>query len=209
MIRATLVAVLFSLTATAQAELTLPSFQGALEHMRGQVMAVKAAQVKARALASKGEIESITYDIRRYDWEAGRLRRDIQNVRRRAQRYTREQPRRPNSDPFLDSDVRRLVRGLRDFVRKFERSQRRVESLALTVQKDPELVRPAENLLRNARALTSETRWLENEGRWARWDIRRAGYTFESWDIERYAEQSDRAARYIETAAGRILEKVR
>ncbi len=209
MSRAALAAVLAALAAPAWGGTALPSFEGAVHEMRASILSTRAEQIKVKTLSAKNELENLSHNVRRHDWEAGRLRRKISDIRRRVNRMGPDQPRRPDSDPFLRNDIRRLVRNLRDFVRKVERSQRRAEALANTVQKAPDLVRPAERLERNARAFVSEARWLENEARWARWDIRRAGFTFEAIDIERYSDEAHRAARRIKTAAGRILKKVR
>ncbi len=184
------------------------TFERALGEIQGQIHDLRLNQSVERLAAASGDIARLGDQARRLEWDASRLRRDVSDLRRRARSHAPNQPGRPSNDPFFDSDVRRAAWAMRDLARESERAARDGQRIATSAQPDGTLVGPAQRLGSNAQQLQSETRWLESEARWASMDLRRLGYNFEAWDLERYSSDSDRAARELEGHARTILSRV-
>lgn len=187
----------------------LSSFEASLGQIRRQALATRGEHKKAKALSLKAEIDSAAREASRLSWDASRQRGAVSELRRRAQRYEPDRPQRPGSDPFFRSDLQRAVWNLRDLSRETRRLSAAVQRLAQTAPKDPALLQPAEALLRNAGHLRGEARWLETEADRASWDIRRAGFSLEAWDIERESRNTSDSSRQIEAHAGRLVDAVR
>ncbi len=187
------------------------SFETALGNIRAKVLKTRAAQVEVKNAGLASDIRRLSGDLGRKEWDVRRLKDRLSDLRRRAQRISRNpgNDRGRSSDPFFDNDLRRMTWDLRDLKRDIERDERSLSRIVRQAKKDPALVSPAQRLSREARSLESETNWLDSEARWARMDIRRAGYTFEAWDIERDADDIHRAARDMNREARRLLNNVR
>ncbi|MBI5211434.1 MAG: hypothetical protein HY927_15785 [Elusimicrobia bacterium] len=197
------------LAASSQAtELALPDFETAIKAVRTQVMATRAAQAQAKYEAVASDLDRLAMDTRSLQWKASRYRNDLSDLRRRAQRLQPHQPGQPANDPFFRNDLNRVVWNLRDFEWEIERIANDAQQIARSAQADPTLVAAARRFVDAFTWTENEIGWVASEARWARWDIDRAGYTFEAWDIERYASDSDREIRDAHRAADEILRKV-
>lgn len=207
MVRLAALALAFAVPAAAAGPAALPpSFETMLNAIHLQVRETRAVQVKEKGRA---EIEQLSRDVSRLYSDLWRLRNDLRDVARRAQRHGPSQPGRPEQDPFLRSDIQRLVWNLRDMARYTESAERSAQRLIAQAPKDPEQVGPAQSLLSNAQRFSSETHWMENDSRNAGWDLRRAGYNMEAWDVERESRDIASGAQNLEGASRALLEKVR
>lgn len=198
---------LLALTPTAGAH-ELPSFEASFGLIRQHFSTARAALNESKDANTARELEALASVVDRAASDAGRLRWEIRDIQRRAQRYDGGQPGRPGSDPFLRNDLNRLVWDLRRLSDDAVGAERNAARLSSTVSKDPALVAPAQRLTTGARRLRSEADWLESDGRWAGSDLRRAGFTFEAWDVERYSSEASRHSRSVDHLAGQILSKV-
>lgn len=198
---------LLALTPTTGAH-ELPTMEASFGLIRQHAMAARAEIRDSKDANTARELEALASSVDRAASDAGRLRWEIRDIQRRAQRYDGGQPGRPGSDPFLRNDLNRLVWDLRRLADDAGSAERNAARLGQTVSKDPALVAPAQRLLAGARRLRSEADWLESDGRWAGSDLRRAGFTFEAWDVERYASETSRYSRSVENLAGQIVSKV-
>lgn len=201
-------AVLFLAFAPAVSAYELPSFEAAL----GQIhRAAATARLELAAIKDAGtarELEALAFSVNRAASDAGRLRWDVRDIQRRAQRHSPDRPGQPSSDPFLRSDLNRLIWDLRRLADDASAAERNAARLSQTVTKDPALLPVAQRLFSGARRLRSEADWLESDGRWAGSDLRRAGFSFEAWDVERHTAEASRESRSVDMLAGRILSKV-
>ena len=191
------------------AQLAMPSFEPVLQELRSTLREAAAERKQVRSQTDAGEIQSLNSETRRLRWDASRYKRDLDDISRRVRNAQRPQPGRPSNDPFLSSDLNRLVWNLRDLERDSQWAESRAVRAAQTAVKDPALVGPAQSLLSSAQWLRSDVDWLERDARWAAMDLRRIGYSMEAWDIERLSADAARQARSIESAAAQILSKVR
>lgn len=185
------------------------TFESSLGQLRQTVVAARAEQVRAKNAALKHDLTRLANDARTLQWQGWNLRTRVGDVRRRAARYIPPRPGKPESDPFLRSELSRLTWDLRDHAWKAESAARDAQRIEREATQDPELVGPAEQLSFSARDYANETRWLAIEARNASWDVRRAGFSMEAWDLERESGNAENDSRDLETYAQRILAKVR
>lgn len=202
-----LTSALVFVAATGRAQ-SLPSFEAALAGARDGILKARAEQVQAKDAQLAQEIGRASRDADSIASDAWRLRSDISDVRRRAQ-HAQSGPGQPNNDPFLRNDIQRLVWELRDFSRVVGDLARDIQRIARSVQqKDPDLVQPARALVGSAQRLNSEAGWIRNEANWASWDIRRAGFSMEAWDVERESSAAEDSSRQAQSEAQRLLQQV-
>lgn len=190
-------------------QLVMPSIEPALQELRATVRAAAAERREIRSQSLSGELQSLASEAGRLRWDASRYKRDLDDISRRARNAQSHQPGRPSNDPFLSSDLNRLVWNLRDLERNIQWAESRGIRAAQTATKDPSAVGPAQSLLSNAQWLRSDADWLERDARWAAMDLRRIGFSMEAWDIERLTGDAARQSRNLESAAAQILSKVR
>ncbi|MBI4677775.1 MAG: hypothetical protein HY748_09345 [Elusimicrobia bacterium] len=197
------VTLIVSLAAVSHgAELALPNFEAAITGLRAQILATRVEQVQARNAAAASDLDRLASDTRGLQWTAQRLRFDLSDIRRRAQRYQ------PSNDPFFRSDLNRVVWNLRDLAWAVQRIRMDADRLAMNAQPDPNLVSAARRFKDSFTWSESEIGWVANEARWAEWDIRRAGFSMEAWDVSRYSGDAERDIRDAHRSADEILRKV-
>ncbi|MBI5623946.1 MAG: hypothetical protein HY924_09220 [Elusimicrobia bacterium] len=198
---------LVSLTCSAHAAVVpaLPGFEAALTGLRANILAAKAERIEAKNLQAAYDLDRLASDVRGFQWTAQRLKSDLQDLRRRAQRI---QPGQPNNDPFFRNDLNRAVWALRDLQWAVQRVRMDAERLAMQARPDPGQIQSARRFTDSFTWTESEIGWLASEARWAEWDIRRAGFSMEAWDISRYSADVERDIRDSHREADEILRKV-
>jgi hypothetical protein len=184
------------------------SFEGMAAELQASVAALRAAQIENVVVKSGPRIDSLAWDLERYEREAAQARRDLRWLESRLRRYQRPQPGRPDSDPNLRWDVQRFTRELSRLARDASWRLNDLRHLTAGAVKDDALVSPAQRLQRAAQALKSETHWLEFDARFAASDFRRAGFTFEAMDLDRDSRDLDSRAQDLQDESGRLLAKV-
>ncbi|PCI32280.1 MAG: hypothetical protein COB53_12605 [Elusimicrobia bacterium] len=186
------------------------SFEAALSSIRSTVRETQKKQIQAKDASQASSIRRVSNDLSRYRWDLQDAQRKIKDISRRAKQLANDRNRDPNhQDPFLRNDIRRLLWDLRDLNRDLNRASQTVSQLLRTAKKSPESVSPAQSLVSNTRWLKSDAGWMESDARWLRSDLRRAGFTFEGWDIEREVDVIDRKTRDLERDSRSLQTKVR
>ena len=211
MVRALVAAALLAPAAHASPVALAPaavSFEGMAAELQAAVAALRAAQIENVVVQSGPRIDSLAWDLQRYEQEAARLRRDLRWLEGRLRRYQRPQPGRPDSDPNLRWDVQRFSRELGDLARDANWRLNDLRHLTAGAVKDDALVAPAQRLKNAAQGLKNETHWLEFDARFAASDFRRAGFTFEAMDLDRDSRDLDWRAQDLQDESGRLLAKV-
>lgn len=201
MIFASLAAALLAANASA---LTLPDFSAALASVRQSVRETRQAQVENRAADLSNDIRSLGWDVDRERRTVSQFRFRIQDAARRA----RQQAGQPKPDPFLRSEVQRLVWDLQGSARQLDYALRDLQRIRREAVKDPALVSPARQLESSVQWLQSDANWIEMDARNASWDLRRAGFSMEAWDVERGGSDITRTARDLQSEARELLNKV-
>lgn len=181
----------------AAAAPALPSFEESLGSIQLQV---RKSAPERRSVHAKSGLDNLGWDADRLRDEASRLRSAI--------RWLQAATRRPN-DPYLRSQVTQTSWALRDFQWRVDQLKRDVERARDEAKKDPALVGAAERARSSASWLASETRWLELDTSSAVWDLRRAGFTFEAWDFERYTRDANASAERTADAAAELARRVK
>lgn len=186
------------------------SFENALAEIRRGALAGKAALLQRRKDGLAEDIQKLSDQTRRLDWDSSRLRRDLDNLRRRAQRYAApRRPGQPDPDPFLRMDLDRFIWDLRDFCSYTANADRAARSYLASATKDPALVAPAQNLHANANPLWHSVNWLASDARFAESDFRRAGFHGQASDLYWKTSDADRDAHSLLNTASQLLDKVR
>jgi hypothetical protein len=200
-------AVLFS-AVCVQAQ-SLPSFEDAISQAGGQFLQARAEQFQAKNALLAGDIQRAAREADSLSMDTWRLRSQLSDVRRPAQQAQNTGSNQPQ-DPFLRSEIQRLVWDLRDYSRKADDIYRDIQRISRSVQqKDPELVQPAGALVSSTQRLSSEYGWVSSDARWVSQDIRRAGFSMEAWDVERESSSAENSTRQALYEAQRLLGQVR
>ncbi len=199
---------------SASASPAIPSFEFAASQLQSSIAAMRASQVKAKGAASGPQIDSMAWDLQRYERDIAQMRNDLRWLQQRLRRAGSTQPGRPGqpgqpSDPSLRWDIQRLTRDLAQTTRDAQWRLNDLRFLASSAEKDEALVAPATRLLDAARRLKNETNWFSMDARFAYFDFMRAGYTFEGMDLDRNSRDVDTNAQALQTEADRLLAKVR
>ena len=207
-------AVLMFAAVSASASPAIPSFEVSAAQLQASIAAMRASQVQAKAAASGPQIDSMAWDLQRYERDIAQMRNDLRWLQQRLRRAGSNQPGRPGqpgqpSDPSLRWDIQRLVRDLAQTSRDAQWRLNDLRFLASSAEKDEALVAPATRLLDAARRLKNETNWFSMDARFAYFDFMRAGYTFEGMDLDRNSRDVDTNAQSLQTEADRLLAKVR
>lgn len=210
MVRA-LSAALLLVAASASASPAIPSFEFSVANIQASVAALRAEQVKAKAGNLGPQIDSISWDVERYERDTMRLRNDLtwllQRVRRQGQGGG--QPGQPNNDPSLRWDVQRFTQDLAQVTRDSQWRLNDLRMLASQAVKDETLVPSASRLLDETRRFKSATNWLLSDARFGYFDLIRAGFTFEGMDLDRNSRDVDARAQDLQNEADKLLTKVR
>ncbi|MBI4425727.1 MAG: hypothetical protein HY554_18500 [Elusimicrobia bacterium] len=204
--RVTLLAAAVAFLASPAAAQGAVAFDAALSAGRAAIAGSLRRLQEARSTASAAAIESARRDAAAIESTAERARWRLQDVLRRARD---QQDRSDRTDPFLDMDVRRLTRDLRELRDAAQRLATDAGRLEREAQPDPALVAPAERLESQTAALRWPLGDLASDARWGRYDLARAGYQLEAWDLERDAESASESAREAQASAQRLARKVR
>lgn len=175
----------------------MPSFETSLTDFQLQL---REAAPKRAAARSQSELARLGWDADRERWEVERLRRDLDVVRRRL---------RNRNDPMLHSEVRQLLWRARDYAWRLDEMERRATRVRDAVKADPSLVGDADRLKSSVRWLRSDARWFESDSNWAVWDLRSAGFWFESMELEQHVRESKDSGETLERLADEIARKVR
>lgn len=207
-------AVLALSAVTASATPSMPSFEVSAAQLQASIAALRASQVQAKVAASGPQIDSMAWDLQRYERDIAQMRNDLRWLQQRLRRAGSTQPGRPGqpgqpSDPSLRWDIQRLVRDLAQTSGDAQWRLNDLRFLASSAEKDEALVAPAARLLDAARRLKNETNWFSMDARFAYFDFTRAGYTFEGMDLDRNSRDVDTNAQSLQTEADRLLAKVR
>lgn len=207
-------AVLMLAAVSASASPAIPSFEVSAAQLQASIAAMRASQVKAKVAASGPQIDSLAWDLQRYERDIAQMRNDLRWLQQRLRRAGSTQPGRPGqpgqpSDPSLRWDIQRLVRDLAQTSRDAQWRLNDLRFLASSAEKDEALVAPATRLLDAARRLKNETNWFSMDARFAYFDFMRAGFTFEGMDLDRNSRDVDTNAQELQTEADRLLAKVR
>lgn len=204
-------AVLMMAAVSASASPAIPSFEFSAAQLQSSIAAMRASQVKAKGAASGPQIDSMAWDLQRYERDIAQMRNDLRWLQQRLRRAGSTQPGRPGqpSDPSLRWDIQRLVRDLAQTSRDAQWRLNDLRFLASSAEKDEALVAPATRLLDAAQRLKNETNWFSMDARFAYFDFMRAGYTFEGMDLDRNSRDVDTNAQALQTEADRLLSKVR
>lgn len=205
MVRALSAALLLAATSASAAPLALPSFEAAAFQLQTSVKALRAASVKALSADIGPQLDSLSWDLQRSAQDASRMRDNLRFL------MTRVNTRRPGApaDQNLTWDLQRFNQDLQTLAQDSQWRLNDLRSLSAQAQKDPNLVARAQNLDNAARALKSMTNWLVFDVRFDTMDLSRAGYTFESMDLDRYSRDADQNAQDLQNEADRLLAKVR
>ncbi len=219
-------AVLFLTAVSARATPAIPSFEFSVAQIQSSVAALRAEQVKAKAGNIGPQIDSISWDLERYERETSRLRNDLrwllQRVRRHGMTAGRPgqpgfpgqpgrpgQPGQPDNDPSLRWDLQRFTRDLGQITRDTQWRLNDLRNLSAQAEKDETLIQTATRLQDNARRFKNETNWLMNDARFAYFDLMRAGFTFEGMDLDRNSRDVDSRAQDFQGEAERLLAKIK
>ncbi|MBI2788785.1 MAG: hypothetical protein HYX59_08900 [Elusimicrobia bacterium] len=207
-------AVLVLSAVTASATPSMPSFEVSAAQLQASIAALRASQVQAKVAASGPQIDSMAWDLQRYERDIAQMRNDLRWLQQRLRRAGSNQPGRPGqpgqpSDPSLRWDIQRLVRDLAQTSRDAQWRLNDLRFLASSAEKDEALVAPATRLLDAARRLKNETNWFSMDARFAYFDFTRAGYTFEGMDLDRNSRDVDTNAQSLQEEADKLLTKVR
>jgi hypothetical protein len=194
--------------ASASASPAIPSFEVSAAQLQASIAAMRASQVQAKVAASGPQIDSLAWDLQRYERDLAQMRNDLRWLQQRLRRAGSTQPGQP-SDPSLRWDIQRLTRDLAQTSRDAQWRLNDLRFLAASAEKDEALVAPATRLLDAARRFKNETNWFSMDARFAYFDFMRAGYTFEGMDLDRNSRDVDTNAQALQTEADRLLAKVR
>lgn len=214
MVRMIAAALLIS-AVSASASPAIPSFEVSAAQLQSSIAAMRAAQIQAKAAASGPQIDSLAWDLQRYERDISRMRNDLRWLQQRLRRQGSGrndrpgQPGRPDNDPSLRWDIQRLTRDLAQTARDAQWRLNDLRFLAASAEKDESLVAPATRLLDAARRLKNETNWFAMDARFAYFDFMRAGFTFEGMDLDRNSRDVDSRAQDLQTEADNLLTKVR
>ncbi|MBI4346880.1 MAG: hypothetical protein HY553_08495 [Elusimicrobia bacterium] len=152
-----------------------------------------------------GAVDEAARRAQSLEGSVGRLRWNVQDVRRRAGWID---PRR-GRDWFFEADVRRLRHDLQDLAFQAQALEADVKRLARDTPADPELAAAAARLVSAARGLRVEAGRLADDGRWASHELRRAGYGLEGEDFRRHTAEALMSAFNLEDAAQRLERRTR
>lgn len=205
----TLTAALLALSAAASAApvapLALPSFENAAAALHAAVRAQRAASVKTLDAGTAQRVDALAWDLERSRQDVGRLRDQLRWLMGRVR-----SPRPGQPDQNLRWELQGLVRDLDRVVRD---GRWRLDDLrALSSQvagKAPDVVAPAQRLVSDAGWLQSDAHWFVFDAGFASPELMRAGYAFESMDLDRNARDLDQLTRDLQTESQRLLDKVR
>ena len=209
MVKAALAAlVLAAPSAFASGPVALPNFDAAILETHAAIKSFRAAQVKAKSADISGRLHSVAWDLERSEREASRLRNDLRWLQQRVRRYERRNGQ-TDPDPSLRWDLQRFNRDLASVERDAQWRLQDLRMLAASAEKDPNAVSPAQRVADAARRLKQETHWIAFDARFMRFDLTRAGFGLEGWDLDRYSSDLDARAQDLESVAAQILAKVR
>lgn len=205
----TLTVALLALSAAASAApvgpLALPSFENAAAALHAAVRAQRAASVKTLDAGTAQRVDALAWDLERSRQDVGRLRDQLRWLMSRVR-----SPRPGQPDPNLRWELQGLVRDLDRVVRD---GRWRLDDLrALSSQvpgKSPDVVAPAQRLVSDAGWLQSDAHWFVFDAGFASPELMRAGYAFESMDLDRNARDLDQLTRDLQAESQRLLDKVR
>ncbi|NNN04353.1 MAG: hypothetical protein HKL90_00485 [Elusimicrobia bacterium] len=205
MIRGLSAALLLAATSVSAAPLALPSFENAASQLQATVKAQRAASVKTMGADIGAGLDSLSWDLQTSAQDAARMRDDLRLL------ITRVDTRAPGApaDQTLTGDLQRFNQDLQSLAQDSQFRLNDLRSLSAQAQKDPNLVAHAQNLDNAARGLASTTKWLVFDVGFDTADLSRAGYTFESMDLDRYSRDADQSAQDLQNEADRLLAKVR
>lgn len=203
MVRALSAALLFA-AVSASASPAIPSFEFSVANIQASIAAMRAEQVQAKSGNIGPQIDSLAWDLERYERDTQRMRNDLRWLQQRL-RSTGQ----PNQDPSLRWDIQRLTRDLAQLSRDAQWRLNDLRMLTSQAEKDQALVAAASRLNDTARRLKSETNWFAMDARFAYFDFMRAGYTFEGMDLDRNSRDIDSRAQDLQSEADRLLAKVR
>jgi len=211
MVRALSAALLLA-AVSASASPAIPSFEFSVANIQASIAAMRAEQVQAKAGNIGPQIDSLAWDLERYERDTQRMRNDLRWLQQRLRSQGNSQPGRPgqpNNDPSLRWDIQRLTRDLAQLSRDAQWRLNDLRMLTSQAEKDETLVAAASRLNDTARRLKSETNWFAMDARFAYFDFMRAGYTFEGMDLDRNSRDIDSRAQDLQSEADRLLAKVR
>lgn len=200
--------VLAAPSAFASGPLALPDFDAAILQTQTAIKSFRAAQVKAKSADISGRLHSIAWDLERAERESSRLKNDLRWLLQRVRRYKRENGK-PDPDPSLRWDLQRFNRELDSVARDAQWRLQDLRMLSASAEKDPNAVYPAQRVLDAARRLKQEVHWLAFDARFGRFDLMRAGFSMEGWDLDRHSSDLDARSQDLESEADRLLAKVR
>ncbi|MBI3564949.1 MAG: hypothetical protein HY079_07125 [Elusimicrobia bacterium] len=206
MVRTLAAALLVLAVRASAAPVATASFEDLAARIHATVRAQRAASVKALDAGTAQRLDSLAWDLERSRQDASRLRDDLRWLMNRVR--APQQPGR--QDPNLRWELQNMTRDLARVARDAQWSLDQLRSLSSQVAgKDPTLVASAQNLSAKAGWLQSDAHWLVFDAGFASMDLMRAGYSFESMDLDRGARDLDRATRDLQAEAQRLLDKVR
>lgn len=208
MVRTLTVALLALSTAASAAPgapLALPSFENAAAALHAAVRAQRAAAVKTLDAGTAQRLDSLDWDLQRSRQDANRLRDELRWLMSRVR-----SPRPGQPDPNLRWELQGLVRDLDRVARDARWRLDDLRAISSQVsQKDPALVAPAQRVVSDAGWLQSDAHWFVFDAGFASPELMRAGYAFESMDLDRNARDLDQVTRDLQSEAQRLLDKVR
>ena len=204
-----LISFILLISVSASASPAIPSFEFSSAQLQSSIVALRASQVQARSAASGPQIDSLAWDLQRYERDTQRLRNDLRWLQQRLRQAGSTQPGQPNTDPSLRWDVQRLSQDLAQMSRDSQWRLNDLRFLASSATKDETLVAPVSRLLDAARRLKSETTWFTMDARFAYFDFTRAGFPFEAMDLDRNSRDLDTNAQSLQSEADKLLTKVR
>jgi len=197
--------ILASISASAAPALT---FEQTLGQLRERTVAA-VRKIRLKNATTPAEIKEWGEATHEFFWDARHLRDTLRDLGFRVRRYNPDQPGRPQQDPFLSNDLRRLIWEMRDFNRHMSLHLQRVQTAYRNAAPNAELVEPAELLSTRAQNVQFEVDWLESDARNIDWDLRRANFSFEAMDIEREMARMPQITRDVLREANLLLNKVR
>lgn len=206
MVRALSAALLLAATSASAAPLALPSFEAAAFQLQASVKALRAASVKALGADIGPQLDSLAWDLQRFQQDAARMRSDLRFV---MNRVNAGRPGNGQPDPNLRWDLQRFNQDLSSMSRDAQWRLNDLRTLSAQAQKDPGLAARAQRVVDAARWLKNDTNWLAFDARFAYSDLMRAGYSFEGMDLDRYSRDLDQSAADLQSEAERLLAKVR
>ncbi len=206
MVRILSAALLFAATsASAAAPLALPSFESAAFQVQASVKAMRAAQVQAKGADIGPRLDSMAWDFQRAAQDVEGMRTDLRLL------ITRVDARRPGGpvDPRLEWDLQSFNQNLDSLGGDGRFRLDDLNAIAAQAEKDPGLVARAQNLVDAASGLKSDTHWLVFDVGFDVSDLMSAGFSLEETDLDRFSRALDQNAADLQSAAQRVLSKVR